>query len=163
MCIRDRYLAYLIEKRISPRSAARKLSAIKRFYAWLLRERHVEEDPTLLVDAPKIGLSLPKTLSESDVKRLLNAPDVRTTIGLRDRAMLEVLYGCGLRVSEIVGLTMDSANLAEGVVRVWGKGSKERLVPMSEPSCGWIKRYTCLLYTSPSPRDLSTSRMPSSA
>lgn len=137
-----KYLAFLMEKRISPRSAARKLSAIKRFYAWLLRERHVEEDPTLLVDAPKIGRGLPKTLSETDVQRLLASPDVNSTIGLRDRAMLEVLYGCGLRVSEIVGLTMDSANLSEGVVRVWGKGSKERLVPMSEPSCEWIRRYS---------------------
>lgn len=135
------YLARLLEKRISPRSAARKLSAIKRFYAWLLRERHVETDPTLLIEAPKIGRGLPKTLSEKDVQRLLAAPDVNSTIGLRDRAMLEVLYGCGLRVSEIVGLSVDSANLSEGVVRVWGKGSKERLVPMSEPSCEWIRRY----------------------
>ena len=149
MCIRDssraellKYLAFLMEKRISPRSAARKLSAIKRFYAWLLRERFLEEDPTLLVDAPKIGRGLPKTLSESDVQRLLAAPDVSSTIGLRDRAMLEVLYGCGLRVSEIVGLTVDSANLSEGVIRVWGKGSKERLVPMGEPSCDWIRRYS---------------------
>lgn len=136
-----KYLAFLLEKRISPRSAARKLSAIKRFYAWLVRERQVEEDPTLLVDAPRIGRGLPKTLSETDVQRLLASPDIKSTIGLRDRAMLEVLYGCGLRVSEIVGLTMDSANLSEGVVRVWGKGSKERLVPMSEPSCEWIRRY----------------------
>lgn len=136
------YLAFLMEKRISPRTAARKLSAIKRFYAWLLRERHLTEDPTLLVDAPKIGRALPKTLSEGDVQRLLAAPDINTTIGLRDRAMLEVLYGCGLRVSEIVGLTVDSANLSEGVVRVWGKGSKERLVPMGEPSCDWIRRYS---------------------
>jgi len=136
------YLAFLMEKQISPRSAARKLSAIKRFYAWLLREHRVEEDPTLLVDAPKIGRGLPKTLSESDVQRLLAAPDVSTSIGLRDRAMLEVLYGCGLRVSEIVGLTVDSANLAEGVIRVWGKGSKERLVPMGEPSCDWIRQYS---------------------
>ncbi len=136
------YLALLLERRISPRSAARKLSAIKRFYAWLLRERRVDADPTLLVEAPKIGRSLPKTLSEDDVQRLLAAPDVQSTLGLRDRAMLEVLYGCGLRVSEIVGLTVDSVNLGEGVVRVWGKGSKERLVPMGEPSCDWIRRYS---------------------
>ncbi len=136
------YLALLLERRISPRSAARKLSAIKRFYAWLLRERRVDADPTLLVEAPKIGRSLPKTLSEDDVQRLLAAPDVQSTLGLRDRAMLEVLYGCGLRVSEIVGLTVDSVNLGEGVVRVWGKGSRERLVPMGEPSCDWIRRYS---------------------
>ena len=85
---------------------------------------------------------MPKTLSEADVRQLLDAPDTSTTIGLRDRAMLEVLYGCGLRVSEIVALKMDSANLAEGVVRVWGKGSKERVVPMGEHSCQWIRRYS---------------------
>jgi len=136
------YLADMVETGVSPRTAARKLSAIRRFYAWLVRDKRIEEDPTALIDAPKIGRALPKTLSESDVRLLLEAPDTKTTLGLRDRAMLEILYGCGLRVSEIVSLTMDSANLSEGVVRVWGKGNKERLVPMSTPSCDWIKRYT---------------------
>lgn len=136
------YLAVLMEQSISPRTAARKLSALRRFYAWLIRERRLKEDPTLLVDSPKIGRSLPKTLSEADVRLLLDAPDTSTTLGLRDRAMLEVLYGCGLRVSEIVGLTVDSTNLAEGVVRVWGKGNKERLVPMGEPSCEWVRQYS---------------------
>jgi len=136
------YLADMVEQSISPRTAARKLSAMRRFYAWLLRERRLTEDPTALIEAPKIGRALPKTLSETDVRNLLDAPDVKTTLGLRDRAMLEVLYGCGLRVSEIVALTIDQANLSQGVVRVWGKGSKERLVPMGEPSCDWIRRYS---------------------
>jgi len=136
------YLAGLMKHSTSPRTAARKLSALRRFYAWLVRERLVEEDPTLLVDSPKIGRSLPKTLSEADVRLLLDAPDTNTTIGLRDRAMVEVLYGCGLRVSEIIALSVDSVNLAEGVVRVWGKGNKERLVPMSEHSCDWMRRYS---------------------
>ncbi len=136
------YLAHLMERVASPRTAARKLSALRRFYAWLLREHRIAEDPTLLIDAPKIGRPLPKILSEADVQKLLLAPNTKTTLGLRDRAMLEVLYGCGLRVSEIVTLTVDSVNLAQGVVKVWGKGSKERLVPMGEPSCDWIKRYS---------------------
>ncbi len=135
------YLSVLMEKAMNPRSAARKLSALRRFYAWLLRERMITEDPTLLIEAPKLGRALPKTLSESDVSELLAAPDTQSVLGLRDRAMLEVLYGCGLRVSEIVSLTMDSANLSEGVVRVWGKGSKERLVPMGQPACNWVRRY----------------------
>ena len=136
------YLALMMEQSASPRTAARKLSALRRFYAWLAREHRLSEDPTSLIDSPKIGRLLPKILSETNVRQLLDAPDTSSTIGLRDRAMLEVLYGCGLRVSEIVGLTIDSANLAEGVVRVWGKGDKERLVPMGEPSCDWVRRYS---------------------
>ncbi len=136
------FLAHRLEKASSARTAARKLSALRRFYAWLLREHRVSTDPTWLIDAPKIGRPLPKILSEADVRRLLEAPDINTSLGLRDRAMLEVLYGCGLRVSEIVALTMDSANLSQGVVRVWGKGGKERLVPMGEHSCHWIERYS---------------------
>jgi len=135
------YLAYLIDQSVSPRTAARKLSALRRFYAWLLRERRMSHDPTALVEAPKVGRPLPKTLSETDVQRLLQAPNTKNALGLRDRAMLELLYGCGLRVSEIVSMTIDQANLTQGVVRVWGKGSKERLVPMGEPACDWVGRY----------------------
>jgi len=125
----------------SARSAARMLSALRRFYGHLLRERFVNDDPTLLIDAPAIGRPLPSTLSETEVRKLLNAPVVSTDIGLRDRAMLEVLYGCGLRVSELVSLQVDQVNLQQGVVRVWGKGNKERLVPMGEASVDWIQRY----------------------
>ncbi|MCL4140478.1 UNVERIFIED_CONTAM: hypothetical protein GTU68_067472 [Idotea baltica] len=125
----------------SARSAARMLSALRRFYGFMLRERIISEDPTVLIDAPTIGRPLPSTLSETEVKKLLNAPVVSTDIGLRDRAMLELLYGCGLRVSELVSLQVDQVNLNQGVVRVWGKGNKERLVPMGEAAIDWIKRY----------------------
>ncbi len=125
----------------SARSAARMLSALRRFYGFMLRERIISEDPTVLIDAPTIGRPLPSTLSESEVKKLLSAPVVSTDIGLRDRAMLELLYGCGLRVSELVSLQVDQVNLNQGVVRVWGKGNKERLVPMGEAAIDWIKRY----------------------
>ena len=126
----------------SARSAARMLSALRRFYRYLLRERFISDDPTLLIDSPSIGRPLPSTLSETEVRKLLNAPVVSSDIGLRDRAMLEVLYGCGLRVSELVSLKVDQVNLQQGVVRVWGKGNKERLVPMGEACVDWIKRYT---------------------
>jgi len=125
----------------SARSAARMLSALRRFYGFLLRERLISDNPTLLIDAPAIGRPLPSTLSETEVRKLLNAPVVSTDIGLRDRAMLEVLYGCGLRVSELVSLQVDQVNLQQGVVRVWGKGNRERLIPMGEASIDWIQRY----------------------
>lgn len=125
----------------SARSAARMLSALRRFYGFMLRERFIDDDPTSLIDAPTIGRPLPATLSETEVKKLLTAPDVSTDIGLRDRAMLELLYACGLRVSELVGLQVDQVNLQQGVVRVWGKGNKERLVPMGEGASDWVERY----------------------
>lgn len=125
----------------SARSAARMLSALRRFYGFLVRERFISTDPTQLIDAPTIGRPLPSILSESEVRKLLNAPVISTDIGLRDRAMLEVLYGCGLRVSELISLQVDQVNLQQGVVRVWGKGNKERLVPMGEAAVDWIQRY----------------------
>jgi len=136
------FLAMMVEQSVSPRTAARKLSSLRRFYAWLLREHRIKVDPTALIDAPKVGRALPKTLSESDVQSLLQAPDTSSVLGVRDRAMLEVLYGCGLRVSEIVALRVDHANLSQGVIRVWGKGRKERLVPMGEPACERIRIYS---------------------
>lgn len=126
----------------SARSAARMLSALRRFYGFLVRERTIDDDPTLLIDAPTIGRPLPSTLSETEVRKLLNAPLVSTDIGLRDRAMLELLYACGLRVTELVSLQVDQVNLNQGVVRVWGKGNKERLVPMGEAASDWIQKYT---------------------
>ena len=125
----------------SARSAARLLSALRQFYAWALRENLCAENPTALVRSPAIGRALPKTLTESQVTALLQAPDVEQDIGLRDRAMFEVLYGCGLRVSELVSLTIDQVNLQQGVLRVWGKGRKERLVPMGDVSVDWVERY----------------------
>lgn len=126
----------------SARSAARMLSALRRFYGFLVRERMITDDPTLLIDAPTIGRPLPSTLSETEVRKLLNAPVISTDIGLRDRAMLELLYACGLRVTELVSLQVDQVNLNQGVVRVWGKGNKERLVPMGEAASDWVQRYT---------------------
>ena len=122
-------------------SDARMLSTLKRFYQYCLRERGVKADPTLKLDAPKRAPRFPKTLSEADVEALLAAPDAATPLGLRDRAMLEVLYASGLRVSELVGLRTFEANLAAGVLRVLGKGAKERLVPLGEEAVDWVKRY----------------------
>ena len=122
-------------------SAARRLSSVKRFYQYCVRERLIGADPTLKLDPPKRAPRFPKTLSEQDVEALLAAPDTRTPMGLRDRAMLETLYATGLRVSELVALKTFQANLNAGVVRVLGKGSKERLVPLGEEAVDWIARY----------------------
>ena len=122
-------------------SAARRVSSVKRFYQYCVRERLVEADPTLKLDPPKRTPRFPKTLSEDDVEALLAAPDIATALGLRDRAMLETLYATGLRVSELVALKTFETNLDAGVVRVMGKGSKERLVPLGEESMHWIARY----------------------
>src|SRR5690606_39572090 len=103
------------------------LSGLRGFYRFLLREGVIAEDPTLLVEQPRLGRSLPQTLSEADVEALLAAPDPDEPLGLRDRAMLEVLYACGLRVTELVSLTLEQLNPRQGVLRVFGKGSKERL------------------------------------
>ncbi len=125
----------------SARSAARLLSALRQFYAWAVRENLISENPTALIRSPSIGRPLPKTLTESQVRALLDAPVTSTDLGLRDRAMLEILYACGLRVSELVLLTVDQVNLQQGVVRVWGKGRKERLVPMGEVAMRWVEKY----------------------
>ena len=122
-------------------SAARMLSSLKRFFGWCLRERHVKADPTLKLDPPKRTPRFPKTLSEADVEALLAAPDTGKPLGMRDRAMFEVLYAAGLRVSELVGMKVFEANLDAGVVRVMGKGSKERLVPLGEEAVDWVRRY----------------------
>lgn len=135
------YLAYRLESRRSPRSTARLLSSLRRFYAWLRRENRISEDPTALIEAPRLGRPLPRTLSEADVEALLQAPDTNTIKGLRDRAMLEVLYATGLRVSELVNLQLSQLNLQQGVVRVTGKGNKERLVPLGEEALDWLQTY----------------------
>lgn len=122
-------------------SAARRVSTLKRFYRYCLRERHIKTDPTLKLDPPKRTPRFPKSLSESDVEALLAAPQVATPLGLRDRAMLETLYATGLRVSELVGLKTFEVNLDANVVRVVGKGAKERLVPLGEEAAHWISTY----------------------
>ncbi|MFP6805736.1 MAG: site-specific tyrosine recombinase XerD [Pseudomonadales bacterium] len=135
------YLSYGMARGLKSRSTARSLSCIRSFYRYLLRENHIEEDPTLQVDNPKLPRTLPDSLSEVDVEKLLAAPNITKPIGLRDRTMLEVLYACGLRVSELVGLRLNEINLRQGVVRIVGKGSKERLVPLGEEAISWITRY----------------------
>jgi integrase/recombinase XerD len=133
--------AFLASRKGRASSAARLVSSLKRFYQYCLRERRIAADPTLKLDPPKRTPRFPKTLSEADVEALLAAPEASTPIGLRDRAMLETLYATGLRVSELVALKTFEVNLDAGVVRVMGKGSKERLVPLGEEAVDWISRY----------------------
>lgn len=135
------HLAWRVDKAYKPRSTARFLSGVRGFYRYLLREKLISVDPTLQVDMPQLGRPLPKSLSEADVEALLGAPDLSEAIGQRDKAMLEVLYACGLRVTELISLTLEQVNLRQGVLRVMGKGSKERLVPMGEEAIVWIERY----------------------
>lgn len=135
------YMSARFSQGIASRSAARCLSALKGFYRHQLRNEVLNEDPTALLAHPKIGRPLPLVISPKQVEALLAAPDVTTALGLRDRTMLEVLYATGLRISELIGLQLASINVRQGVVRVTGKGGKERLVPMGDASLQWIQRY----------------------
>jgi len=135
------YFAVCVHRGASPRSTARLLSSLRRFYQYLLREELIVDDPTAQIESPKLGRPLPKSLTEEQVEKLLQAPNADTALGLRDRAMLETLYATGLRVSELVGLTLQQANLQAGVVKVVGKGDKERLVPLGEEAIEWLQRY----------------------
>lgn len=122
-------------------SNARLLAAVRRFYRWALASGEIDHDPLAEVRLPRVRPSLPNTLEEHEVERLIAAPDVTTALGLRDRAMLELLYAAGLRVSELVGLSVAAVNLRQGVVRVRGKGDKDRLVPLGEEAVEWLSRY----------------------
>ena len=135
------YLAWRTRQGYSPRSNARLLSALRAFYARCVQDGARGDDPLALVQAPRLPRLLPKALSEAQVAALLEAPDVATPEGLRDRAMLELMYACGLRVSELVGLPGTALNLRQGVLRVTGKGSKDRLVPLGEESQHWLETY----------------------
>ena len=135
------YLAWRFARHAQARSAARYTSSLKRFYRYLLRENLIAADPTLNLDSPKLPRSLPKTLTEADVERLLDSADADTPLSLRDRAMLETLYATGLRVSELVGLKLTALNINDGVLRVTGKGNKDRLVPLGEEAVEWLRRY----------------------
>ncbi|MBU2183433.1 MAG: tyrosine-type recombinase/integrase, partial [Gammaproteobacteria bacterium] len=137
----NRYLAQRVDQQFSPRSTSRALSSLRRFYAYLHQSGKIADNPLSQLLNPKIGRSLPKSLSEQDVDALLNAPDINDPIQFRDKAMLELLYASGLRVSELVGLSMQQINLQHGLVRVVGKGQKERLVPMGEEAAHWLQRY----------------------
>jgi len=135
------YLSARVLEGMKPRTTARLLSSLRRYYRHQVREGRLQADPSVRIESPRIGRPLPDTLSEQDVDELLHAPDSADVLGLRDRAMLELLYACGLRVSELVGLTTDRVNLVQGVVRLMGKGGKERLVPLGEEAADWLQRY----------------------
>ena len=136
-----RFLAGQVQAGRSPRSLSRYLSGFRQFYRWLLREGRIAQDPSALIESPKLGRGLPKALSEAQVEALLDAPDTDTPVGLRDRTMLELMYATGLRVSELVSLELAHLNLNQGIVRVTGKGGKERLVPLGEESLAWLQRW----------------------
>jgi len=135
------YLGHQFRIKAKATSAARLLSSLKRFYRYALRQDKLKTDPTLNIDSPKLPRGLPKSLTEEDVEQLLAAPAVDEILGLRDRTMLETLYASGLRVSELVTLKISQVSQDMGVVRIMGKGSKERLVPLGEDALDWIKRY----------------------
>jgi integrase/recombinase XerD len=135
------YISHCVAHGARPRTTARLVSTLRRFYRYLVREGIVTADPSADLESPKLGRPLPKSLTERQVEKLLAAPDVGTARGLRDRAMLETLYATGLRVSELTNLTMVQLNCDAGFVRVMGKGSKERLVPMGEEATNWLSRY----------------------
>lgn len=135
------FIASRAKQGSKPRSTARQLSSFRRFYRFLLREGMIQEDPTVKIDMPKIGRSLPRSLTESEVDALLAAPETSDPLGHRDRAMLEVLYATGLRVSELINLRQSEVNLNQGVLRIRGKGDRERLIPFGEESQRWIREF----------------------
>jgi len=134
-------LAAEVRQGKSPRSVSRYLSAYRQFYGWLVREGVIDKDPVALIESPKTGRGLPKALTEEQVEALLSAPDTETPLGMRDKAMLEVMYATGLRVSELVNLELANLNLNQGVVRVIGKGQKERLVPIGDEAHESLRVY----------------------
>ncbi|MDP2931059.1 MAG: tyrosine recombinase XerC [Chloroflexota bacterium] len=135
------YLAYLIEQGVVKRSIARKLSALRSFYRYLMREQIISVNPVATTSSPKLDKRLPAFLSLEQVVRLLTSPDLSTPLGLRDRALLELLYACGMRVSELASLNLEQIDLGSGEMRVWGKGSKERVVLMGKPAIEALTAY----------------------
>ena len=133
------FIAARVEGGARPRSTARQLSSFRRFFRYLMREGLITEDPTAQIAMPKIGRSLPRSLSEAEVESLLEAPVVADPLGHRDRTMLEVLYATGLRVSELVHLKLGQVNMNQGVIRVLGKGNRERLIPLGEEAVRWLR------------------------
>jgi len=135
------YLAERVANHSSPRTTARLLSSLRRLFRYMCREGMRGDDPSALIESPKLGRSLPKSLTESDIDALINAPDLQRPLGIRDRAMLELMYASGLRVSEIVSLQLGQLSLQRGLVRLTGKGSKERLVPLGEEAIERLEQY----------------------
>lgn len=134
-------LIELTKQQKSPRSIARCLSALRAFYKFLREQKLRADNPVAAHKTPKLGRALPKDLSEADVEALIQTPDVNTALGLRDRTMFEVLYACGLRVSELLNLRLELINLKQGYLRIVGKGNKERLVPLGQVACEWVEHY----------------------
>ena len=135
------FMASRIEAGARPRSTARQLSSFRRVYRYRVREGALREDPTAQIAMPKVGRSLPRSLTEEEVEALLAAPTVSDPLGHRDRTMLEVLYATGLRVSELVNLKLSSVNLNQGVLRIVGKGDRERLIPLGEEAVLWVQQF----------------------
>ncbi|HET9106515.1 MAG TPA: site-specific tyrosine recombinase XerD [Steroidobacteraceae bacterium] len=135
------FIAWRVREGARPRSTARQLSSFRRFFRYLVREGGITEDPTAQIAMPKIGRSLPKSLTEEEVEALLGAPVVSDPLGNRDRTMLEVLYATGLRVSELVNLQHGQINLNQGVIRILGKGNRERLIPLGEEAVRWLMEF----------------------
>jgi integrase/recombinase XerD len=135
------FLAHKVSARVKATTTSRELSSLKRFYRFLLRQGKIQADPSLNIETPKLPRNLPASLTEADVEALLGAPDVRLPLGVRDRTMLEVLYASGLRVSELISLQSAQISLSMGIIRVIGKGGKERLTPLGEDALEWVSRY----------------------
>ena len=137
----QQYLAYRVDQKASPHSTARQISSFRRFFRYLVREGLIKTDPTEQISRPKLTRGVPISLSEIDVEALLKAPNTTSSIGLRDKAMLELLYATGLRVTELVSINKSQLNLNQGIVRIIGKGDKERLVPIGEEAQKWLRLY----------------------
>ena len=135
------FMASRVQAGARPRSTARQLSSFRRFYRYQLREGHLREDPTAQIAMPKVGRSLPRSLTEEEVEALLAAPAVSDPLGHRDRTMLEVLYATGLRVTELVNLKLVQVNLNQGVLKIVGKGNRERMIPLGEEAVQWIQQF----------------------
>lgn len=135
------FIAWRVQNGARPRSTARQLSSVRRFYRHHAREGRISEDPTARIEMPRLGRPLPKSLSEEEVETLLATPDTADPLGMRDRTMLEILYATGLRVTELVSLRLDQVNEGQGVIRVLGKGDRERLIPLGEEALEWYRRY----------------------
>lgn len=137
----QRYLSENLARGVRTTTSARLLSTLRRFYGYNLRESRIKADPCVNIDSPRLGRPLPRSMSEEEVEALLDAPETTTSLGLRDRAMLETLYASGLRVTELVALRLSEINLQAGVIRIIGKGNKERLVPIGEAALDWVQSF----------------------
>jgi len=135
------YFAKQLAAETTPRTIARYLACLRHFYQFCVDENWCAENPSCHIKTPKLGRPLPHTLTEQEVETLLNTPDLKTPLGLRDKTILELIYACGLRVSECLSLTLPQVNLRQGVVRLYGKGQKERIVPFGEEASHWLDNY----------------------